>query len=164
MMMMSERTPLKYTSRLTSRKRWKLGPEEASTSAKKRAIKPTRHTPLMKLPPSVMRGLRRRLSTPASARGGGGQPHVLPIGRRRVMKRQRTVDLAVDKLSHVRQIGAAHLLRGSFADNHPFGDEVQIIDNLQRLEYIVGHPDRGVSERVVELADQLPDHRQRDRI
>ena len=38
MMMMSESTPVKYTSRITRRKRPKLVPEEASTSAKKRAI------------------------------------------------------------------------------------------------------------------------------
>src|SRR3954463_6497481 len=103
MMMMSESTPLKYTSRITSRKRLKLVPDEATTRPKKRAMVPTRQTPLITLWPSRARGFR------TSSMAGSHEAHVVRIRRGRVVEGHRPVGFAVHELLHVRHVALADL-------------------------------------------------------
>src|SRR5258705_7333643 len=157
MMIMSDRTPVKYTSRITSRKRLKLVPEEASTRPKKRAIEPARHTPFTKLFPSRMSGLRTSSMRASEA-------HILRVGRGRVVERDRPVALAVDELAYVRMLRGSHLVRRALAQDCAVGDEIEVVDDVQRLDHVVRHHDRSGAERVVQLANQLSDHRERDRV
>ena len=67
---------MKYTSRITSRKRRKLVPEAMSTTKKKRAIEPTRQTFSMKLWPTRDEGAARALKhgPPPPARAPARRP------------------------------------------------------------------------------------------
>ncbi len=108
MMMMSESTPLKYTSRITRRKREKLVPDEASTRPKKRAMEPRRQMPLITFLPRRERGFLT-----SSTGGPRGKAHVHFVALRGIVERHGTVGLAVHELAHVRQLRAADLLGGS---------------------------------------------------
>ena len=44
------------------------------------------------------------------------------------------------------------------------GHEIHVVDDVERLLHVVRDDDRGRAERVVELADQVADHAERDRI
>src|ERR1700682_3464595 len=121
MMMMSESTPLKYTSRITRRKRWKLVPEEASTSPKKRAMEPSRQMPFTTLRPRGASALRRRSSTRAPHR----ESHVLAVRLGGIVEGNRAVDLTVHELAHIRQARAGNLLRWFPAPDDAGGDEVE---------------------------------------
>ena len=50
------------------------------------------------------------------------------------------------------------------ADDAALGDEVQVIDDLERLVDVVRDDDRRDAERVVQLADELADDAERDRV
>src|SRR5258706_13562588 len=119
MMMMSESTPLKYTSLITRRKRLKLVPEEASTSHRKRAMVPARQTPSITLWPRRPSG-RRRSSTRASRKA-----HVRRVRRRGVVERHPPVGLAVHELLHVLQLAPADLVGRALADDQARGDAVE---------------------------------------
>src|SRR5512139_1476876 len=107
-MMMSESTPEKYTSRITSLNRRTLVPEAARSTKKKRAIEPTRQTFSMKLWPTRTRVWRVR-SSMGRLLPRGRQPDVLAVSGRRVMERHRAVDVPVDELVHHGQLGRADL-------------------------------------------------------
>src|SRR5688572_24656922 len=109
-MMMSESTPLKYTSRMTSRKRSKLVPDEAITRKKKRAMTPMRQMPSITLWPSRARGWRTRLSI-APLR----ETHVRGIRPRGIVEGNRAVGLAMDELAHERVGRGTDLLGRSLA-------------------------------------------------
>src|SRR6476659_3072079 len=158
MMMMSESTPLKYTSLITRRKRLKLVPEEASTSHRKRAMVPARQTPSITLWPRRPSG--RRISSTRASR----QSHVLRVRRRGVVERHRPVGLAVHELLNVRQLALADLVGRAFADDHAVGDEVEIVHELQRFDHVMRHDDGSRSEGVVQRADEAGDHGERDGI
>src|SRR5437868_1829325 len=118
MMMMSDSTPVKYTSRITRRKRLRLVPEEATTSAKKRVITPTRQMPSMKLAPRRSSGRRTRSSTRGSPRG---EPHVGLVRTRGVVERHGALGLAVHELPDERVRGFADLVGRALAHDASFG-------------------------------------------
>ena len=142
-MMMSESTPLKYTSRITRRKRRKLVPEEARTTKKNRAIEPARQTFSMKLWPTRTR-VRRTRSSMGRLRARLREPHVLVIGGRRIVERHRAVDLPVHELVHHGQLRGRGSASGVPSPDHAaLGDEVEVVDDLQRLDDVVRDDDRG---------------------
>src|SRR5690348_2688779 len=160
MMITSESTPLKYTSRITSRKRWKLGPDEAMSRAKKRATVPVRQMPSITRWPRLATGRRRRSSTG----GPSVQADILGIRSRRVVEGNRPLQLALHELPHIRKLGAAHLVRRPVAHDHAVGHEVHVVDDLEALHDVVRDDDRGGAERVVELPHEPADHRHGDRV
>jgi hypothetical protein len=80
------------------------------------------------------------------------------------VERHGAVGLSVDELAHERVRGVAHVLGRPVPDDAAFGDEVQVIDDLQRLVDVVGDDDRRDAERVVELTDELAHDAQRNRV
>src|SRR5690348_5110025 len=144
MMMMSDSTPVKYTSRITRRKRLKLVPDEDSTSPKKRAITPMRQMPSMKLAPRRSSGRRTRSSTGASP---GGEAHVGGVGARGIVERHRPLGLAVHELPDERVRGFADLRGRALAHDAALGDEVEVVDDLHALHDVVGHHDGRRAER-----------------
>src|SRR5450759_4878027 len=83
---------------------------------------------------------------------------------RGVMERDRPVGLGVDELVHHRIVGGQHLVRRAFADHHAVGDDIQVVDQLERLAHVVGDNDRGSAEGVVQAADQVGDDVERNRV
>src|ERR1700752_962683 len=118
MVITSESTPLKYTSRITRRKRAKLVAEAAITRQKKRAMVPTRQMPSMKLWPRRASGRR------TSSMGVRLQPHVGRVGSRGIVDRHRAVGLAAHELAHVRERGAADLPGRALAHDSAVRDEI----------------------------------------
>src|SRR6186713_8379 len=127
MMITSDRTPVKYTSRITRRKRLKLVPEDASTRPKKRAITPARQMPSITFAPSRASGRLTRSSIGAPRR----EADVHRVGPGCVMERDGAVGLAVHELAHERILRDANLGRGSRRDDAPLGDEIEIVHDLQ---------------------------------
>ena len=80
------------------------------------------------------------------------------------MERHRAVGLAVDELAHERIGRRAHLVGRALRDDPAFGHEIEVVDDLQRFVHVVRDDDRRDAERVVQLADQLADDAERDRI
>src|SRR4051812_7728274 len=117
-------------------------------AAKKRAMYPMR--PTAETAPCPIRRTTCVISNCVTLRTG---EELLPIIGRRIMKWHRTIGLAIDKLAHERFARGAHLRRGALRHDAPFGDEIKVIDDLQRLVHVVRHDDRGDAERIVQLAD-----------
>src|SRR5574340_1621569 len=120
-MMMSDSTPLKYISRMVRPKRRNAVPECSSITRKKRAAKPMRPTLCIVLLPrfSIV-----CLSTQSS------EPQVVRIGWRRIMERYRAVSLTMHELVHVGQPGRTDLGSRPLGDDHPFRDEIHVVDDL----------------------------------
>src|SRR6185436_11345904 len=110
---------------------------------KKRAIDPARHTPLMKLRPRRASG--RRTSSTFSPLAGGSSNRIVPdpplreshvdrIRARGIVEGNGAVGLAVHELLDQRELGAADLVGRSLADDHALGYEIEIVDDLHRLD------------------------------
>ncbi len=76
----------------------------------------------------------------------------------------RPIRLGVDELMHERILRGPDLIGRSFGDNATAIQEVNVVNDKQRLVNIMGDHDRGGTQRIVQLADQLADHAQRDRV
>src|ERR1051325_4321421 len=105
---------------MTSRKRERLVPDEASTSAKNRVIEPTRQMPLMTLRPS--RAMGRAISTIG---GPLREADVDVVRTRGIVERHGTFGFPVDELLHERRRGLADLVGGAFAHDLPVGYEIK---------------------------------------
>ena len=80
------------------------------------------------------------------------------------MKWDRPIHFSVDELAHESFARCLDIFSRSFRDNRTVGNEINIVDDLERLLYVMGHDDRGRVQRIVQAADQLPYHRQRNRV
>jgi hypothetical protein len=49
-------------------------------------------------------------------------------------------------------------------DDDPVADEIEVVREAKRLVHVVGDDDRGRPERVVQRADEVADHIERDRV
>src|SRR3989338_3043290 len=94
---------------------------------------------------------------------------VLPVQRQMtavrigwIVERHRPIDLAPHELVNVGQLGGLDVFRRAFRDYYAFRHEIDIIDDLQRLMNVVSNHDGTDAQGIVEPADKLPDHRQRN--
>src|SRR5574340_1595410 len=157
MMMMSDITPVENNSLMTRWKRRKLLPECVNVSMKKRVATPMRHTILTARWPIPLIALTAGIvSAP--------QIQVLTVITAGIMEGHRTIHLAMHELVHKILARCADLVGRPLRLNHAIGHEINVVHNLQRLLYIVRHHYRGRTQRVMQAADQIADHRQRNRI
>jgi hypothetical protein len=80
------------------------------------------------------------------------------------VERHGAVGLATHELLHERQVRATDLVGRALAHDLAVGNEIKVIDDVHGFHDVVRDDDRGRAERVVELADELPDDRERDRV
>jgi len=76
------------------------------------------------------------------------QLKVVGVGRCRIVERHRAVGLAMHELVHKRQTGGTHFIRRSLGDNHALRDEIDVIDDFQRLVHVMRDDDRGQPQRI----------------
>lgn len=132
-MMIRDSTPAEKISRMIRWKRRKLWPEWDKVSTKKRVATPMRHTPS-----TTRRPMRRKPpSKPLIMRTTPNRR----IGRRRVMKGNRAVLLAVHELVHIGQVGRLDLVRRALGHDHPFRDKIDVVDNFQGFMHVMGDDD-----------------------
>jgi hypothetical protein len=80
------------------------------------------------------------------------------------VKRHRAVRLGVHELMDERRGRGPHFVRRSLRHHSSVREEVEVVDDGERLVDVVGDHDRGGVERIVQIADEIAGHRERDRV
>ena len=70
----------------------------------------------------------------------------------------------VDELLHKRMLRCTRLFRRAAGDDLTAGDKINVIDDFQGFEYVVGDDNRSHAQRIVQATDQTADHAQRNRV
>src|SRR4051812_21409804 len=90
---------------------------------------------------------RRRMRARSAMRG---PEELAAVGRRGIMERDGTVRLAVDELPQEWLVRCVDFGRRAVRDHAALRHEVDIVDDLQRLDDVVRDDDRRCAERVVQ--------------
>src|ERR1017187_7461065 len=135
-------------------KRRRAVPECINIATKKRLANPKRQMRSLTFLPRPRR-MPRRLSTTARLR-----ENLLAVGRRGVLESDRSVPLAPDELMHIRRLRSPDIFGRTLGDDKPLGNEIDVIDDFQRLLHVMGDDDGTGPQGIVEGADQLTDDRQ----
>ena len=80
------------------------------------------------------------------------------------MERHRAVGKRVNELPDKRISRGDDFGREPFGHDDTVGHDVDVVDDLQRFDDVVGDDDRGHTERIIELAHQVSDDVERNRI